>query len=95
MLTVFLAWLVVYPIALVILGSVRSTDGWTLQYLAAFLSDAHEWGALWNSVWLSLASVLLAGAIGIPLAFVFEWLDFPGRRDGICGARGGFPFRNR
>jgi iron(III) transport system permease protein len=79
-LTVFLAWLVVYPIALVILGSVRSTDGWTLQYLAAFLSDAHEWGALWNSVWISLASVLLAGAIGIPLAFVFERLDFPGRR---------------
>lgn len=79
-LALFLAWLVVYPIALVVLGSVRSDDGWTLRYLAAFLSDGHEWGALWNSVWLSVASVLVAGAIGIPLAFVFERLDFPGRR---------------
>src|SRR5213083_3022507 len=32
------------------------------------------------SVWISLASVALAGAIGVPLAFLFEWLEFPGRK---------------
>ncbi len=79
-LTLFLVWLVVYPITLVVLGSLRTTDGWTLQYLMAFLGDSHEWRALWNSVWISIASVVLAGAIGVPLAFVFERLDFPGRR---------------
>src|SRR2546428_749575 len=39
-----------------------------------------EGGALWASVWISLASVALAAAIGVPLAFLFEWLEFPGRK---------------
>ncbi|UCD25727.1 MAG: iron ABC transporter permease [Gemmatimonadota bacterium] len=84
LLALILAWLVVYPIALVVIDSVKDDSGWTTQYLTAFLSDSHEWGALWNSVWLSVASVALAGTIGIPLAFVFERLEFPGRR--ILGA---------
>ncbi len=29
---------------------------------------------------ISLLSVVLAAAIGIPLAFLFEWFDFPGRK---------------
>ncbi len=83
-LALVLTWLVVYPIALVALGSVQGGDGWTTQYLVAFVQDRHEWSALWNSVWISAASVALAGAVGIPLAFVFERLDFPGRR--VLGA---------
>src|SRR5207245_5442244 len=39
-----------------------------------------EWGARWASLWISLASVALAAAIGVPLAFLFEWLEFPGRK---------------
>lgn len=35
---------------------------------------------LWNSLWISLATVLFSAAIGIPLAFLFERADFPGRR---------------
>jgi iron(III) transport system permease protein len=31
-------------------------------------------------VWISLVSVALAAAIGVPLAFLFEWFDFPGRK---------------
>jgi len=79
-----LAWLVVYPLLLVVLDSVRGEQGWTLQYLAAFARESREWNALWNSLWISIASVALAGAVGIPLAFVFERLDFPGRR--VLGA---------
>src|SRR3989442_1149720 len=37
-------------------------------------------GGLGASVWISLASVALAAAIGVPLAFLFEWLEFPGRK---------------
>ena len=84
LLTLLLVWIVVFPIALVALGSIRGEVGWTTEYLAAFASERQEWGALWNSLWISVASVLLAGAIGVPLAFVFERLDFPGRR--ILGA---------
>lgn len=35
--------------------------------------------ALWNSVYISLLSVLVSALIGIPLAFIFTRYDFPGR----------------
>ncbi|YCI77680.1 iron ABC transporter permease [Bacillus sp. R1-10] len=35
--------------------------------------------ALWNSVYTSLLSVLVSALIGIPLAFIFNRYDFPGR----------------
>src|SRR6266702_1386748 len=43
-------------------------------------SASGEWRVLWASVWISVASVALAAAIGVPLAFFFEWLEFPGRK---------------
>jgi iron(III) transport system permease protein len=46
----------------------------------AFLRDGVEWQALWASLWTSAASVVLAALVGVPLAFVFERYDFPGRR---------------
>ncbi len=83
-LVVLLVWLFVYPVLLVVLDSARGPDGWTLEYVSAFLREPGEWAALWGSLWISVASVVLAGAIGVPLAFVFERLDFPGRR--VLGA---------
>ncbi|HET9384989.1 MAG TPA: iron ABC transporter permease [Gemmatimonadales bacterium] len=73
-LVLLLVWLVVYPIVIVALDAANATA------LRAFFTRPAEWAALWASIWISLASVLLAGAIGIPLAFLFEWLDFPGRK---------------
>ena len=73
-LVLLLAWLVIYPILIVALDAANGTA------LRAFFTRRNEWAALWASVWISLASVLLAGAIGIPLAFLFEWFDFPGRK---------------
>jgi len=73
--TLLLAWLVVYPILIVVLEAANGQGAWS-----EFFTRAGEWAALWASVWISLASVALAAAIGIPLAFLFEWFDFPGRR---------------
>ena len=73
-LTLLLAWLVLYPILLVGLDAARG------DAIGAFARRPGEWQALWASVWISLASVALAAAIGIPLAFLFEWLEFPGRK---------------
>jgi ABC-type Fe3+ transport system permease subunit len=39
-----------------------------------------EWHALWASLWISLATVVLSAAVGVPLAFLFERTEFPGRR---------------
>ncbi|HEV2669645.1 MAG TPA: iron ABC transporter permease [Gemmatimonadales bacterium] len=72
--TVLLAWLVLYPIAVV------GTDAASGAAWHDFVTRPGEWAALWASLWISLASVVLAAAIGIPLAFLFEWFDFPGRK---------------
>ena len=72
-----LAWLVAYPLLLVGIEATHADVG-------AFLASHAERAALWASLWISVASVALAGAIGIPLAFVFERYDFPGRR--VLGA---------
>lgn len=79
-LTGLLLWLVVYPIALVLLESVGGPGRWTLEYVRGTATDALAWSALWGSLWISLASVACAGVIGVPLGFFFEWFAFPGKR---------------
>lgn len=83
-LAALLLWLVAYPLALVALESVHGPTGWTTEYLRRFVVESREWKALWASLWTSVASVILAGMLGIPLAFLFERFEFPGRR--ILGA---------
>ena len=75
-----LAWLIVYPLGLVLRDAVHSSGGWTLGYVRQFLRRPTEWEALWGSLWISVASVGLAGMIGIPLAVLVTRYDFPGRR---------------
>jgi iron(III) transport system permease protein len=75
-----LVWLIVYPLVLVLLEGFRGPQGWTLDFVRLFLQHGNEGRALWGSLWISLVSVLLAGAIGIPLALLFGRYDFPGRR---------------
>lgn len=77
---VILLWLVLYPNLFVLADSLRGETGVTLEAYHQFFSSPSEREALWNSVWLSAASVVLSGAIGIPLAFLFSRYDFPGHR---------------
>jgi iron(III) transport system permease protein len=79
-----LVWLVAYPLVLVLLEGLRDQSGWTLRYVRLFFERPTEWRALWGSLWISLVSVMLAGAIGIPLAFLFARYDLPGGR--VLGA---------
>ncbi len=76
-LVLLLAWLIVYPLLLVVAQAAHAD-------LRGFLASPAEWAALWASLWISLASVALAAAIGLPLALIFERYDFPGRR--VLGA---------
>jgi len=73
-LALLLIWLVVYPIVIV------AGDAAHGQAVRAFASRPGEWSALWASLWISLASVALAALLGTPLAFLFEWFEFPGRK---------------
>jgi iron(III) transport system permease protein len=55
-------------------------DGLHGHALRSFATRSGEWSALWASVWISLASVALAATVGVPLALLFEWFEFPGRK---------------
>ncbi|HEX3232676.1 MAG TPA: iron ABC transporter permease [Gemmatimonadales bacterium] len=77
---VLLLWLVVYPLLLVLVEGLRGPGGWTLDFVRVFLHRPTEWRALWGSLWISLASVVLAATIGIPLALLFGRYDLPGGR---------------
>ena len=72
-LALLLAWVIVYPL-LVVGGEALHAD------FGAVLRQPAEWQALWGSLWISAASVMLSALVGVPLAFVFERYDFPGRR---------------
>jgi iron(III) transport system permease protein len=74
-----LFWLVVYPNLFVLLDSLGAGAEMTLEHYRRFAASRAEREALWNSVWLSAASVFFSGLIGIPLAFLFSRFDFPGR----------------
>jgi len=79
LLALLLAWLVCYPLVLTFREALGA-PGWSLKYFSEFFRRPDEWQALWASFWISLATVALSAVIGIPLAFLFERTDFPGRR---------------
>ena len=83
LLAFLLLWLVGWPL-LVTLGEALEVPRWTLSHFAEFAKRPEEWRALWASLWISLVTVGLAAAIGVPLAFLFERTEFPGRR--VLGA---------
>ena len=75
-----ISWLVVYPLALVLLESVHTSRGWTLEYVRQFVGRSTEWRALWGSCWIAIASVGLSALIGVPLAVLVTRYEFPGRQ---------------
>jgi iron(III) transport system permease protein len=79
-----LAWLVGYPLLMTLIEALGGPGAWSLHGFAEFVHRQDEWLALWRSLWISAASVLLSALVGVPLAFLFERADFPGRR--ILGA---------
>lgn len=84
LLAALLAWLVGYPLLITLIEALGGPGAWSLEPFARFAERGDEWLALWRSLWISVASTVLAAAVGVPLAFVFERSEFPGRR--LAGA---------
>jgi iron(III) transport system permease protein len=83
LLVILLGWLVGWPL-LVTLADALEAPRWTSSHFAEFARRPEEWGALWASLWISIATVAFSAAVGVPLAFLFERTEFPGRR--VLGA---------
>jgi iron(III) transport system permease protein len=79
LLLLVLFWLVGYPLLLTLAAALGAPHP-TLAHFAEFARRPAEWQALWASLWISIATVVLSAAVGVPLAFVFERAEFPGRR---------------
>ena len=75
-----LAWLVGYPLLMTLIEALGGPGRWSLGWFGEFFNRPDEWLALWRSLWISAASVVLAALVGVPLAFLFERTEFPGRR---------------
>jgi len=80
-LALLLAWLVGYPLAVTIAAALTGAPGSAaLGPLTDLVTRPRELAALASSLWISLASVALAAAIGVPLALLVSRFEFPGRR---------------
>jgi iron(III) transport system permease protein len=77
---VVLLYGVVYPNFTVLISSFQQNGEWTLANYREVLSQRIVLQAILNSVGLSIGTVLLCAAVGVPLAFLFERYTFPGRR---------------
>ncbi|MGP4079029.1 ABC transporter permease [Pseudalkalibacillus sp. R45] len=77
-----LAGYVLYPSIETTIESFQRDGVATIKNYADFFGAkaSSNLEALWNSVYISLLSVLFSALIGVPLAFIFNRYDFPGRR---------------
>ncbi|HEY4321660.1 MAG TPA: iron ABC transporter permease [Gemmatimonadales bacterium] len=80
LLLLLLAWLVAEPVLLVAVDAIRIDGAWSLAAVRAFVAEHNEWVAAFNSLWLAVVSVILAGILGVGLALLVSLADFPGRR---------------
>lgn len=73
---------VIYPLYKTFMQSVVGENGFTMENYARFFnpeSDANM-EALFNSVYISIISVITCAVVGVTMAFLLERYDFPGRK---------------
>ncbi len=71
---------ILVPTISTVITSVRSAAGATLEHWAQFFTYARNTQALWNTLLLGVATVLVCGVIGSALAFFVHSFEFPGRK---------------
>jgi iron(III) transport system permease protein len=77
---VVLLYGVIYPNFHVIIASLQRDGNWSLASYRQALSQSVVLESIVGSVGVSILTVVLCAAIGVPLAFLFERYTFPARR---------------
>lgn len=71
--------LILAPLLVVVVQSLRTEAGFSLDAYASVLSDERQWGLLANSLVIAAGSTGLATVLGAPLAFALGYLHVPTR----------------
>ncbi len=76
--------LVVLPLTFIAIKAVTvpSAGSWkiTVLHLQKVIGGELYWNAVWNTVFISFMATAVAGAIGVPLGWLFARTDLPGSR---------------
>ncbi|MEA4883265.1 MAG: iron ABC transporter permease [Clostridia bacterium] len=75
----FFIVVIIYPISMVVMKSFASKGGLTMASYARVFGEAANRRALWNSVWVSVASTIVCVAAGTLLAMIVVRTDIPGK----------------
>src|SRR5699024_6780341 len=73
---------VLYPSISTLIESFKQNGAFSIGNYTDFFGPkaAAKLDALWHSVYISILSVLLSALIGVPLVYIFNRYDFPGRQ---------------
>lgn len=73
---------VIYPLYKTFMQSVFGENGFTMENYARFFNPESNANmeALFNSVYISIISVITCAVVGVTMAFLLERYDFPGRK---------------
>ncbi|WP_193386476.1 ABC transporter permease [Streptomyces xiaopingdaonensis] len=69
-----------YPVAAIVGRGLRPEGTWAFSVLGEVLADPAIGRVLWFTLWQAAASTALTLALGVPAAYVFARLEFPGKR---------------
>jgi thiamine transport system permease protein len=76
----FFAVFFAYPVGAIVARGLHQDGGWRLGVIGDVLGDPSIRHVLWFTCWQAAASTALTLAVGLPGAYVFARLDFPGKR---------------
>ncbi|WP_230423938.1 ABC transporter permease [Streptomyces radicis] len=76
----FFALFFAYPVAAITGRGLRADGAWQLSRALDVLTAPGIGDVLWFTLWQAAASTALTLALGLPGAYVFARLDFPGKR---------------
>ncbi|WP_262413357.1 ABC transporter permease [Actinacidiphila acidipaludis] len=76
----FFAVFFAYPVGAIVTRGLHQGGRWRLGAIGDVLGDPSIRHVLWFTCWQAAASTALTLAVGLPGAYVFARLDFPGKR---------------
>jgi iron(III) transport system permease protein len=77
---VVVLWGVFYPNLSILISSFQYKGSWSLTNYQEIFSSSLILRASWNSLWLSVLTVIGSAILGTTMAMLFHFLEFPGRK---------------